>query len=147
MRLPSVHPQDMNRNAPAMHRVRQRRTHRTEEPIKDAYAMDPVYSDTATTLVGGCVATDQPSKARSTVQPLVGNLFDFEGSLMKHILARPIVTRVSPVSSGPEVPLNTSRTGMARSPSSHAAWYSLSCSRRVAIEGWDVLVLSSYPAR
>lgn len=130
-----------------IHRIRQHRAHRTEKPIEDAYAMDPVYSDTATTLEGGCVATDQPSKARSTVQPLVGNLFDFEGSLMKHILARPIVTRVSPVSSGPEVPLNTSRTGMARSPSSHAAWYSLSCSRRVAIEGWDVLVLSSYPAQ
>jgi len=97
--------------------------------------MDAVYSDTATTLVGGCVATDHPSKARSTVHPLVGNPFDFEGSLMKHILARPMVTSVSPVSSGPEVPLNTSRTGMARSPSNHAAWYSRSCSRRVAIDG------------
>jgi hypothetical protein len=90
--------------------------------INDTYEMDPVYSDTATTFVGGCMATDQPSKVRSTVQPFVGNFFALEGSLMKHILARPIVTRVSPVSSGPEVPLNTSRTETACSPSSHAVW-------------------------
>ena len=106
-----------------------------KNPLEDAYEMDPVYSDTATTFVGGCIATDQPSKGRPTVQPFVGTLFAFEGSLMKHILDRPRVTSMSPVSSGPEVPLNASRTGMARSPSRHAARYSLSCSRRQAIEG------------
>lgn len=109
--------------------------------------MDPVYSETATTLVGGCMATDHPSKARSTVQPLVGSLFALEGSLMKHNLACPMVTRVSPVSSGPEVPLNTSRTETARSPFNHAVWYSLNCSRRLATEGRVARVLSSYPAR
>jgi len=102
---------------------------------EDTYEMDPVYSETATTFVGGWMATDQPSKVRSTVQSLVGSFFAFEGSLMKDNLAWPIVTRVSPESSGPEVPLNTSRTGIARSPSDHAAWYSFSCSRRLAIEG------------
>ena len=114
---------------------------------KDAYEIDPVNSDTATTFVGGCMAKDQPSKARSTVQPLVGSLFAFEGNLMKHNLAWPMVTRVSPESSGPEVPLNTSRTATARSPSNHADWYSLSCSRRLAIGGRVARALSSYPAR
>ena len=54
---------------------------------KETYEIDPVNSDTATTFVGGCMATDHPSKARSTLQPLVGSLFAFEGSLMKHSLA------------------------------------------------------------
>jgi hypothetical protein len=114
---------------------------------QDTYEMDPVYSDTATTFVGGCMAMDKPSKERSTAQLLVGNLFAMEGSLMKHIFALHMVTRVSPQSSGPEIPLNVSCTGTARSPSDHAAWYSLSCSRRLARQGWLVRKLSSCPAR
>lgn len=61
--------------------VRQGRTIKNEV----TYEMDLMYSDTATTFMGGWMATDLPLNGRATDQFFSGNPFALEGSVMKEI--------------------------------------------------------------